>query len=246
MLYRSYLTRIYDRHQHGRKLQGVIYLHRISDNRMAGSATRNLRFFAQLCGDEALGNCAITTNMWSLVSPQVGGEREQELKSKDNFFKPMLSQGASLFRHDNTIESAHKVIQHLLHKTPMVLTIQRELVDEKKRVFETKAGAALLGEIAELEKKHQEELRKLDEEMAEVMGQHDEEARLEIEEAKRELFEQQKKLEEERAKIRNASITTTEPQPLPQEGGRIAKIWRSFRRFFRRFVPCLPSDDSAV
>lgn len=209
---------------------------------MAGSATRNLRFFAQLCGDEALSNCAIVTNMWGLVSRQVGAEREQELKSKDAFFKPMLAQGATLFQHHNTVDDAHKVIQHLLQKTPLVLAIQRELVDEKKRVFETKAGDTLLGEIAELERKHQEELRKLDEEMAEVMQQHDEEAKQEIEEARRELLENQKKLAAEEAKIRNASTTTPEPQAQPTTTRPTPGLWDKIFRLFRRFVPCLPSD----
>lgn len=181
---------------------------------MAGSATRNLRFFAHLCGDEALPNCAITTNMWGLVSPQVGEERERELSSKDNFFKPMLGpHKAALFRHNNTVESAHKVTRHLIQKTPTVLAIQRELVDEHKHIYETKAGDTLLGEIAELERKHQEELRKLEEELADVMAQQDEESRLEIEDAQREIAKDQKRLEEERARIQTAEIRI-EPAPV--------------------------------
>jgi len=36
------------------KLAGIIYLHRITDNRMAGTPHRNLRMFGQLCGDQAV------------------------------------------------------------------------------------------------------------------------------------------------------------------------------------------------
>ena len=214
---------------------------------MAGTATRNLRFLAQLCGDEALANCALVTGMWDLISAQVGAERENELRTKDAFFKPMLSHGATLFRHNNTLESAQKVIRGLLKKTPMPLEIQRELVDEKKRVFETKAGDALLGEIAELERKHQEELKRLEEELAEVQQQQDEEAQQEIEEARRELLEQTQRLEQERAKIRSASMTAivhqSQPQPQPQpQVNKLAQLWISFRRFFRPYIPCISSE----
>ncbi|CAL1717180.1 unnamed protein product [Somion occarium] len=219
-------------YHHGRRLHGVIYLHRISDNRMAGSAMRNLRFFRQLCGDDALTNCAVVTSMWDSVSPQVGAEREEELKSKENFFKPILDSGATLFRHDNTIESTHQIIRPLIHKAPIALAIQRELVDEGKRVFETSAGNTLLGEIAALEKKHQEELQRLEVEMAEVMEQHDEETQREIEEAKQELLETQHRLEQERERILNATSTA-------KRQTKSNSFFHFLRLFFRPFWCCI-------
>jgi len=40
-------------YKHTVRLAGIIYLHRITDMRMAGSSLRNLTMFKKLCGDEA-------------------------------------------------------------------------------------------------------------------------------------------------------------------------------------------------
>ena len=141
------------RYREKRLLHGIIYMHRISDNRMSGTATRNLRFFQDLCGQDVLCNGVIVTNMWGSVDPTVGAAREQELKSKDLFFKPALQAGARVLRHDNTVASAHRIVRHLLAATPRPLRLQRELVDEGRRVFQTAAGETLLQELALLEQR---------------------------------------------------------------------------------------------
>ena len=43
----------------------------------------------KLCGDAALKNVVLITNMWSEVPPNVGEAREKELSSE--FFKPASS-----------------------------------------------------------------------------------------------------------------------------------------------------------
>ncbi|KAI0071420.1 hypothetical protein K474DRAFT_1669018 [Panus rudis PR-1116 ss-1] len=212
-------------YQNGHKLTGIIYLHRITDNRMAGSAMRNFRFFQDLCGDGALANCAIVTNMWNSISKELAEARETELKSKPQFFRPALEKGAKLFRHDNTTQSAHTIISSLLSKPPVVLALQRELVDERKRIFETVAGATLLGEMAEQERKHQEELQKLQEELQEAQEQQDEESKREIEEARQELLEAQKRLQEEKQRLMTAQVTlpVTSQQPKPTKAPAVSK-----------------------
>lgn len=44
-------------------LHGIIYLHRITDVRMSGSARRNLLMFKHLCGDEYLKKVILVTTM---------------------------------------------------------------------------------------------------------------------------------------------------------------------------------------
>lgn len=41
------------------RLAGIIYLHRIIDPRMQGSALKNLRMFQKLCGDGNLGSVVL-------------------------------------------------------------------------------------------------------------------------------------------------------------------------------------------
>lgn len=220
----------------GQKLHGIIYLHRITDNRMAGTAMRNFRFFQHLCGEETLKNCAIVTNMWDQIKSNDGEARETELFSKDIFFKPAVDNGAKRLRHDNTVESAHKIIRQFLENTPTPLAIQRELVDEKKRVFETVAGETLLGEFAALAKKQQEELDELKRELEEAQRERDETSRQEIEEALAKLQAEQKKLAGEQAKIVKAPTNAPNAPQGAGEIGRKVPWWKRlpFLACFRR------------
>jgi hypothetical protein len=69
-------------------LAGVIYMHRISDIRMSGTARRNFTMFRKLCGENALSNVVLVTTMWgNLVDMEEGEARERELQNKDGFFK---------------------------------------------------------------------------------------------------------------------------------------------------------------
>ncbi|KAJ3498496.1 hypothetical protein NLJ89_g10213 [Agrocybe chaxingu] len=66
-------------YQQGKKLAGVIYIHRISDFRMGGISTRNFKMFHELCGDSTLKNVVILTNMWGEVSREVGEARDTDI-----------------------------------------------------------------------------------------------------------------------------------------------------------------------
>ncbi|KAI6042358.1 hypothetical protein EDC04DRAFT_2504265, partial [Pisolithus marmoratus] len=46
------------------KLRGIIYTHRITDNRMSGSVCKNLDILARVCGDKAAGGAWLVTTMW--------------------------------------------------------------------------------------------------------------------------------------------------------------------------------------
>ncbi|KAF9563217.1 hypothetical protein CPC08DRAFT_335459 [Agrocybe pediades] len=152
-------------YESGKKLAGVIYLHRISDFRMSGIATRNFKLFRELCGESTLKNVVILTNMWGEVSLEVGEARENELKTQDLFFKPVLEKGAQILRHDNTRETAHNILRHLTENLPMPLQIQREMVDQKKDISQTAAGAELNKELMLQIQKHKEEMKRIQEEM---------------------------------------------------------------------------------
>lgn len=184
-----------------RTLHGVLYFHRITDNRMSGSGLRSLRLFQNLCGTSALKNCVVVTNMWNQIQPEIGTERETELKSKDIFFKPVLDCGAILLRHDNTLASAQDIIRPFLSKKPEPLAIQIELVREKMPVYQTKAGEALLGELGMMEQNHQREMEALQRELEEARREHDEVAEAEIQEATENLERNTAKLADERSRL---------------------------------------------
>jgi len=94
--------------------------------------------FRELCGESTLKNVVIVTNMWGGVSKETGEAREQELITKDIFFKPVLDKGALLERHENNQASAHKILQTIIKNHPLPLQIQRELVDQKVDISQSK------------------------------------------------------------------------------------------------------------
>jgi hypothetical protein len=133
------------RYKQGVVLAGVLYFHRISDFWMTGVSKKNLVMFQQLCGERALQNVVIVTNMWEEVHPLIGNTREANLM-RDS--KPILDRGAKMARHDNTISSAQTIIRLLLNNHPLPLRIQEELVDGGKDVSETAASWELSLELA--------------------------------------------------------------------------------------------------
>ena len=168
---------------------------------MSGSQMRNFRMFRSLCGDVALRNVVIVTNMWGRVEPGVGEAREAELREDDMFFKPALTRGAWMARHENTISTAEEIIRHLFGKLPLPLQIQKELIDDRKDILETSAGQELNQELNDEIKKHQEDIRTLTEEMEQATRDKDEETRAELESEARRVREQMQKFEEEAQRL---------------------------------------------
>ncbi|CAK5269653.1 unnamed protein product [Mycena citricolor] len=164
----------------GRKLAGVIYMHRISDFRVGGISRRNFKMFRELCGDSTLKNVVIATNMWGEGSREIGEAREMELATDDAFFRPVLDKGASMLRHDDGLSSAHAIIRHLLQNKPRPLRIQRELVEEKKDLAQTAAGQELDRELAEQMVKHKNEMKELEAVLNAAIKEKDEEYRQEL------------------------------------------------------------------
>lgn len=144
------------------KLWGVIFLHRITDNRFQGSTHNVLNLFRQLVGDEALGNVILATTQWSRVSEKdmaaaIG--REQELR--DKYWREMLDADSMTTRFTGDKASAEGIVAQLLGKQHVVLRLQRELVDEKKSLGKTGAGLLLRPKIDWKMKESREELGKL-------------------------------------------------------------------------------------
>ena len=144
-------------------LSGILYLHRISDNRMAGTPLKNLRMFNKLCGKSSLHQIILATTMWHDVRDDEGEIRETELREK--YWKAMTTQGSTVARFLGTFDSAWDVIGHLLFdpNDRIIAQIQREMVDLKKQLPETKAGRKLYTTLEGLVHKQRETLRQIKE-----------------------------------------------------------------------------------
>ena len=197
---RAQLTEIL-RYSAGAKLAGVIYVHRISDDKFGGLAVKNFRMFRELCGEKTLKNVILMTNMWGRVVPGLGATREQQLR--DEHFKAAIDKGAQIYRHNNTPGSARAILRKILKNQPVVLKIQHELIDEGKDIGETGAGAELNRELRELVEKHRREMRELEENMLKAMEEKDEESREELEGEKRRMEETMEKLQKDSAEMQS-------------------------------------------
>lgn len=129
----------------GIKLTGLVYLHRISDNRMSGSSLRTMEMFKHVCGEDALQNVILVTTMWDEIDKSEGVAREDALRQE--FWQPMIESGARMMRFEHTCESAWHIIDQL-SGVRRPIQLQREMVDNGKALSQTAAGRSLFGWIS--------------------------------------------------------------------------------------------------
>ncbi|KAI5985906.1 hypothetical protein EDC04DRAFT_3000249 [Pisolithus marmoratus] len=149
--------------------------------RMSSTSKRDFHIFHELCGESTLSNVLIATNMWGNVDPKIGEERERELATSDKLFKPVLEKGAQLLRHDNTEASAHTILRNLINSQTATLAIQHEIVNQRKDLARTAAGAELTRLLKEQAERYGDEVRKLCGEL-ELATRTKDEARKELQE----------------------------------------------------------------
>ncbi|KDR68534.1 hypothetical protein GALMADRAFT_1034423 [Galerina marginata CBS 339.88] len=169
-------------HAQGKHLTGVIYMHRILDNRLGGISARNFRLFRSLCGEDSLRSVVIATTMWDQIEEITGEDREKELVTKDVFFKPAVDKGARMVRHFNTFESAQNIVRSIIQQSsPSSVTLQiQEELGNGLDISETRAGKELSRDLFEQMERHRQEMRGLMVEIQEATRVRDEESRREL------------------------------------------------------------------
>jgi hypothetical protein len=180
-------------------LSGIVFMHRISDPKVGGTAKKNLRMFTKLCGSKSLKNVIIATTNWGRVEPAEGAKREDELK-QTKFFGHLLEAGAQMTRHDSECTSALAIMAPLIGRTPIPLQIQEE-VRNGVPIADTAAGSVLTQYVKALEKKHAKDLADLKIEIASAAKEKNEELQRELREERKELEAKMAKAEEERIKL---------------------------------------------
>ncbi|KAF4625164.1 hypothetical protein G7Y89_g13005 [Cudoniella acicularis] len=165
----------------GTRLNGVIYLHRISDPRMGGTALRNNRMFRKLVGADALKNVILATTFWEGIPPHVGAQREKELCSNPDFWGGMLDQGAKMVKLTKSRESGLALLEQILADETVVLDDesvlreQRETLEKMEKKMEEEKEAARLKMEREVEQARREAAKKLAREKRELRKQREKE-----------------------------------------------------------------------
>ncbi|KAF3938634.1 hypothetical protein ABW19_dt0203643 [Dactylella cylindrospora] len=141
------------------KLNGIIYLHPISDRRVTHHATKNLEMFRKLTGEGNLKNVLLATSMWDKVTAEEGAKRERELREK--FWKVLIALGARPVRYRGTQDSARDLSTMLMENKPFYLQLQEEMGKGNKALKDTSAGREIMQELAKMKEQHERELEEM-------------------------------------------------------------------------------------
>lgn len=188
------------------RLSGIVYLHRIIDPKMQGSAKRNLFMFRKLCGEECFNQIALVTAWWSqLQTADEGVRREKQLIDTDDYWGYMRQNGSHILRHEvqNDRASALAILFTIISsQKTVVLQIQKEMCKEGVSLQETDAGKQLNADIMEELKKHRKEVADLTHDLEDALKRHDEKSVADIQKLMSEHQERMKAGEESQKKMK--------------------------------------------
>lgn len=153
-------------HISGASLDGIIYLHPATTNRVQGSSKRILRMLEEICGTEALCRLVLCTTMWNNFLDhghqyQAAILREKELIAEEDFWGYMLRSGSYSMRFAGSQDSARISVDILCQayeqSGSITLKIQKELSEKDACLGATSAAKviskAIDHQILDLEKK---------------------------------------------------------------------------------------------
>lgn len=163
---------------------------------------KNLRIFKKLCGDQGLSCVVLATTMWSRPPTQEEVQREQELSSKESYWAGMIKKGSHVFRQDDGLASATRIVQFILsRRSKMTLEIQKEMAGGKT-LDQTSAGQEVQAEIEKLKNKHEKEMKDLKKDFMEAQQKNDLRTQQEIMSMRREMERKMRESDKEREKMR--------------------------------------------
>lgn len=133
-------------------VDGIIFLHPITLNRVGGSERNRTRLLEKILGPDAYNRVFIATTMWDdlVETGDAAATTEVRLQGRiveGGVWHDLRSRGATILKHNNNKESAIKIIQRIIdaaEQAPKVEPLlQTELRTKNGRVIETAAGKEL-------------------------------------------------------------------------------------------------------
>ena len=114
----------------------------------------------------------------------------------------MVSKGSVTYRHNNTIESAVRIIEKMAgDDTKMTLDIQNQMVNESQTLVETAAGKELQSELFKERQKWAAELEEAREQMKEAIYLRDKESEEVLQEMKKDYVSRLERLESDNKRL---------------------------------------------
>ncbi|KAG0013606.1 gTPase, IMAP member 8 [Entomortierella chlamydospora] len=192
------------------KISGIIYLHNITDTRMRGSSVTNLKMFAKLCGEQSYRNVVMLTGRWGSMELSDAVEKENELKWR--FWKEYIDAGCQLDRYRDRNDLV-RIFESFLQKPPVVLDIQREIVDEGKTLDKTIAGEYVNHEL-------ENEKKRIEKELAEIAAEYNDQN----EQMKGLMDEDRSKLELQLEKLQAEKLVMMDSHRLAEEASKAGML----------------------
>jgi hypothetical protein len=166
----------------GVRIGGIIYMQRITDLRISGTALRSLEAFKRLCGPGAFHGVTFLTTGWDI--PVIGRDesvraaaqkRQEELENTPRFAGDILAGGGASVALLPGREAALAVVDDIIRRGHnLILSIQLEMAVGSVALGETSAGRTLrdahrreMARAAELDGQARDELAEA------VRRQHD-------------------------------------------------------------------------
>jgi hypothetical protein len=92
------------------RLSGLLYFHRISNNRKNGFPHYNSSTLKRLVRTESFKNIVLVTTAWDEIEDEeTGSLREEQLKL--GYWQPLISQGSRIERFKGTRDSAFQLLE---------------------------------------------------------------------------------------------------------------------------------------
>lgn len=107
----------------------------------------------QLCGTDNFNTVVLATTHWTdangvSVSEHVCQARIKVLTETHEFWGGMVGKGSQIVKHDGSKKSALEIVSNLVDRHIRVtLDIQKQLIDQRRSLFDTDAGKALRMEL---------------------------------------------------------------------------------------------------
>jgi hypothetical protein len=202
-------------YQHGILLTGAILLQPVDGNKAYGSEARRTRLFRQICGEHAYSNVVIGTTMWSKIKDRSDGEkRVEERTASGDFWANLTRHGAVVMEHEDTKQSAHRLIRALMNKRKMPLQLQQELDDNEGWLSGTTAAQQLHADLGTVSAVESEKLNKVLQELSSMKRERAEERRAYTEQIEA-LQVKIENLRGQRERLENEQVSTTLQRHIP-------------------------------
>jgi hypothetical protein len=221
-------------------LTGIIYLHRITDGRMTGAGMKNLRMFKKLCGEDGLANVVLATTMWDRIDDKrLGQDRERELATRPEFWGSMIARGSRVLRHDKGTESAALIVDYLISKRhPVVLDIQRQMIEGRNTLDQTAAGQEVSSEIITQRALFEKDIKAIEQEMQEAVSANDVEGQKELGAMRSQIEDRIRESEADRLRL-----NATRDELRQQLDAKLAREWSRLLEELRRTDAKMVQDE---